>query len=400
MLEKIAQKIASSTAELINIDLIITDEKGIIIGASDPSRKGSLHEPSLEAIQTGKISIQRENEVTHLTGVKPGVTLPIELTGKRIGTIALTGSPARVTQFGLLVKKHTELILSEKLFSEVFFIRSRAIQTLMEQIASFNPERDDESSLYVSARGLGFELQIPRIAVAAELLYSRPADKVTDVGTAPYTQMDVLMAIRTAFNRPQDISTMMDSDRYEILRAANSLLNEKEVVERTRKECEVLQGLLQEKGLHIVIGIGSLAQNLSRLPASHRDAWKAVTIGKNIYQKPGIYSIGDMMLEDLLTTASRDVAERYRNSHLAPLRKASDSQELIHTFRVWCEHRFSPSAAAQALNIHKNTLNYRINKIESICGLDSQNFKEIFSLYTAIIIHELSDRGDSQLFLR
>ena len=59
MLEKIAQKIASSTAELINIDLIITDEKGIIIGASDPSRKGSLHEPSLEAIQTGKISIQR-----------------------------------------------------------------------------------------------------------------------------------------------------------------------------------------------------------------------------------------------------------------------------------------------------------------------------------------------------
>ena len=174
----------------------------------------------------------------------------------------------------------------------------------MEQIASFNPERDDESSLYVSARGLGFELQIPRIAVAAELLYSRPADKVTDVGTAPYTQMDVLMAIRTAFNRPQDISTMMDSDRYEILRAANSLLNEKEVVERTRKECEVLQGLLQEKGLHIVIGIGSLAQNLSRLPASHRDAWKAVTIGKNIYQKPGIYSIGDMMLEDLLTTAT------------------------------------------------------------------------------------------------
>lgn len=399
MLDKIAQKIASSTAELINIDIIITNEKGIIIGASAPSRKGSLHKPSLDVIRTGINSIQEENETLLLDGIRPGVTLPIEFAGKRIGTIALAGMPSKVTQFGLLVKKHTELILSEKMFSEAFFLRSRAIQTLMEQIAAFDPEKDDETSLFVSARGLGFELQIPRIAIAAELLYSRATDDEIGVGSTPYTQMDVLMAIRTAFNRPQDISTMIDPDRYEILRAANALLNEKQVVERTRKECETLQNLLNEKGLEIVIGIGTLAHDTSRLPASHRDAWKAVTIGKNIYQKPGIYSINEMMLEDLLTTASRDVAERFRASHLTPLKKASDGEELIHTFRVWCEHRFSPSAAARTLNIHKNTLNYRINKIESICGLDSQNFKEILSLYTAILINELFNRSDHQFFL-
>ena len=122
MLDKIAQKIASSTAELINIDIIITNEKGIIIGASDPSRKGSLHKPSLDVIRTGINSIQEENETLLLDGIRPGVTLPIEFAGKRIGTIALAGMPSKVTQFGLLVKKHTELILSEKMFSEAFFL--------------------------------------------------------------------------------------------------------------------------------------------------------------------------------------------------------------------------------------------------------------------------------------
>jgi carbohydrate diacid regulator len=59
MLDKIAQKLASSTAELIGIDIIITDEKGMIIGASDPSRRGTLHEPSLEVIRTDKTLFNR-----------------------------------------------------------------------------------------------------------------------------------------------------------------------------------------------------------------------------------------------------------------------------------------------------------------------------------------------------
>lgn len=401
MLDKIAQKLASSTAELIGIDIIITDEKGMIIGASDPSRRGTLHEPSLEVIRTGQNSIQQEQDVQHLQGVKSGVTLPIEFTGKRIGTIALAGVPSKVTPFGMLVKKHTELILSEKMFSEVFFLRSRAIQNLLEQIAAFDPEKDDETSLLATARGLGFELQIPRIAVTIELLDARAVtSQGLEIETVPYTQMDIMMAIRTIFNRPQDISTMMDSGRYEILRAAKALLNEKEVVQRTWKECEKLKKLMEGKGLHVVIGIGSLAQDISCLPASHRDGWKAVTIGKNIHYGPSIYSISDLMLEDLLTTASRDIAKRYRESILAPLKATSDSVELINTFRVWCEHRFSPSGAAKALSIHKNTLNYRINKIESMCNIDSQNFRELLSLYIAILINELSDRNTDQLSSR
>ncbi|NLM04964.1 MAG: PucR family transcriptional regulator, partial [Clostridiales bacterium] len=45
--------------------------------------------------------------------------------------------------------------------------------------------------------------------------------------------------------------------------------------------------------------------------------------------------------------------------------------------------------AAEKLYIHRNTLNYRLEKIKEITGRDPKNYKDLLELFIAYIISEL-----------
>ena len=51
MLERIAQSICKQASKIINYSVIITNQKGIIIGSSQEGRCGSFHEASLESVK-------------------------------------------------------------------------------------------------------------------------------------------------------------------------------------------------------------------------------------------------------------------------------------------------------------------------------------------------------------
>ncbi|MGE6611568.1 sugar diacid recognition domain-containing protein [Peribacillus sp. NPDC076916] len=54
MLAKLAQEIANITSEVIGHDVLITDKDGMILGSSDKSRIGTLHQASLGAFVVRK----------------------------------------------------------------------------------------------------------------------------------------------------------------------------------------------------------------------------------------------------------------------------------------------------------------------------------------------------------
>ena len=72
-----AQEIARSTAGIVGYDVIITDMKGIIIGASRAERLGCHHEASDEVIRTGHSSATSAEVAATMSGTLPGVTHPI-----------------------------------------------------------------------------------------------------------------------------------------------------------------------------------------------------------------------------------------------------------------------------------------------------------------------------------
>ena len=72
MHKKTAQAIAKTTSEVIGYGVLVTDERGIIIGCNDEKRVGTLHEPSLEVMRTGQPALTSKEDAARLEGVKPG----------------------------------------------------------------------------------------------------------------------------------------------------------------------------------------------------------------------------------------------------------------------------------------------------------------------------------------
>jgi carbohydrate diacid regulator len=64
---------------------------------------------------------------------------------------------------------------------------------------------------------------------------------------------------------------------------------------------------------------------------------------------------------------------------------------MLHTFKVWCLHPCSPGVVAKELNIHRNTLHYRIEKIRKATGYDIRSFRDAFELFMAVTLEMLHE---------
>ena len=137
----LAQEIAGETSGIIGLNVIITDADGIVIGSGDTSRVGTFHEASIEVIETQRARTHNAAEARALSGVRPGLTLPIVHGGVGVGTVGITGTPARVRRFGQVVRRQTEILLDEAVLLRSRMTRERVLENLRARPARLRPRQ-------------------------------------------------------------------------------------------------------------------------------------------------------------------------------------------------------------------------------------------------------------------
>ena len=90
----------------------------------------------------------------------------------------------------------------------------------------------------------------------------------------------------------------------------------------------------------------------------------------------------DYLLEMLLGCSPR-LAARLKERVLAPLAD-DDSAEHAHTLQTLVACRFDRTATSAALHVHRNTLAYRLGRIEEMTGLDLASPRDLACVYMAI----------------
>jgi len=407
MLTKWAAEIADSTSEVIGYDVIITDTEGIIIGASRQIRLGSLHEQSLEVIKTNRGAAVDKTAAQKFKGTLPGVTYPIQsMTGKVVGSMAITGDPIHVKPFALIVKKQIEILLRERELQEYATNREETLQAVLHDISHFIPGISDRRMLISRAKEFGFDPSSHYISIAVDLYqfarYARLTRKrcLEEKTETPEliiqkTKNEIIKIIRMAFTDHADLSVMTGNSKYLIFHSVGGNISGREhsIYKYTNYSCRQILENLEKMKLNAAIGIGSIARNLEELSCSYQESWRALQLGKKYNQGPGIYNIQNYRVEELLASLQPALRNRFIQRNVASFRQQNDWEEVRQTFLTWCENNFSLVGAARELHIHRNTLNYRLEKIKRIGNIDLKDYRETLKLYLALRLEKFISPG-------
>ncbi len=110
----------------------------------------------------------------------------------------------------------------------------------------------------------------------------------------------------------------------------------------------------------------------------------------------GVLKADDYLLE-MIVGRSPGLVERLRAKVLAPMLD-SDRLEPARTLRALISCRFDRTATSTLLHVHRNTLAYRLRRIEEITGLDLGSPRDLACVYVAMeaALEEPRDRDEAR----
>lgn len=335
----IAQKIVKEMMNVIPYNINVMDENGIIIGSGDINRINTLHEGAKKAINEGVI-----NEVYEEGGgMKPGVNEPIILDGNIIGVVGITGYPDDVRRFSKLVRVTAVLLIEQANTNEKEKNERLNKEKFYHELSHRKTEYDDEFKQRAKYYGLDLMKKCQAILVEGNV-NSKNFRLLCDY----YSHYWDLERNRTAF---------FITNRYKVSELLKDLKENTEIVK---------------------IGLGGEERIVAE---SLEKAGRAIDIGFKIKPFSKMYKYEDLKFYIHLSYEYKEsLVSLFYN-----LDKSGNRLELIQTLQVYVEENGDINNIAKRLSIHRNTLNYRLERIEQLTGKNPKVLLELFELFCGYI---------------
>lgn len=145
---------------------------------------------------------------------------------------------------------------------------------------------------------------------------------------------------------------------------------------------------------NLILGVSTEFSSLILLKEKFHESERAIAIGKQLYKGFNLYDYEKLKLYDLLRAASEKL--NLMDFCPTPLIRLNNydkkhNTDYMDTLKTYLYCNKNKSETAKKLFIHRNTLNYRINKIKEITNIEIENFKEQYYLYIGFEIIRLEE---------
>ncbi|MYM22001.1 transcriptional regulator [Duganella sp. FT135W] len=361
----LAQDIVTRTMRIIPYNVNVMDANGSIIASGNQARIGELHAGALLALAK-RLTVEIDDaSARNLHGAQPGINLPLTVHGQLCGAVGLSGAPAEVRQFGELVRLTAEMILEQAQLAGELQRDSRYREAFVLNL--INGEHANPADLTAWAHRLG--VQFDRMH-AVYLLELDEADDGAGLHALQLRLQSRLPSLLTAAAGERELAML---DFFDAPGPGH------------KKQLHTLSNVLRElypQPHRLTMGIA--LQGMEAVATSWHSARTAARIGRMRHPRRHQYSYYDHMLPVLLSGLNTG----WQGAQLrAPIEKLGKNKELLQrTLEAWFAHDGHPAATANALHIHRNTLDYRLRRIGEVTGLDLARLEDRFLLYVSSLL--------------
>lgn len=136
-------------------------------------------------------------------------------------------------------------------------------------------------------------------------------------------------------------------------------------------------------------GVSNLFDNLLEISIYQKQAEDAVILGRPLAPKHHIHYYSDYYLPAILTPALKSLPRASFISPVIPALQEYDqknSTSLLTTLETYLEQFCHTANTIKELHIHRNTLLYRLKKIEEICDVSLQDYETLLHLMVSFYL--------------
>lgn len=229
--------------------------------------------------------------------------------------------------------------------------------------------------LFNKACVIGYKIGVAYISIVIDVEYLNINNQIIFDGL-----------LNEYFKKPHNILSKINDNKYLVL------FNIKNSISKNCNQDELIVYLedfsrkIKNLGVNVLVALGSISNNASEYYRSIYDAEMALRFLKKNDNKKIVGSIEDYYLDEIFLSADRKTCKMFVGRLIDKLLLVDNDEILINTIKVYCEEGFRKSAASNILNIHRNTLEYRLKKIEAILNIKSTDYKIFLQMYIGILI--------------
>ena len=193
-----------------------------------------------------------------------------------------------------------------------------------------------------------------------------------------------LELVRTLFaGSSRDFITAVDEKNIILVKE----LKPEEGYETVEQTAKMLLDMLNSEAMSKVrIAYGTMISEIRFLSKSYKEAKMALDVGKIFYEEKSIIAYNTLGIGRLIYQLPIPLCEMFMNEVFGGELPESLDDETLMTINKFFENSLNVSETSRQLYIHRNTLVYRLEKIQKSTGLDVRVFEDALTFRIALMV--------------
>ena len=195
---------------------------------------------------------------------------------------------------------------------------------------------------------------------------------------------NILEKVRENFGQNgKDFVTAVDEKNIIVVKE----LSDNETYADLRKTAEVILNLFRsDASKNVHISYGTIVGELKEVSRSYKEARMALDVGKIFFEEQNIIAYSQLGIGRLIYQLPIPLCKMFIKEIFDGKSPDDLDEEILTTINKFFENSLNVSETSRQLYIHRNTLVYRLDKLQKSTGLDLRVFEDAITFKIALMV--------------
>lgn len=297
--------------------------------------------------------------------------------------------------FKVYIENELEYVLLARAVSEEAYMIGRLAVCQVRSLVCAYREQFDRNS-FIQNVVLGNMLVVDMYNKAKKLHIEAAQRVVFVIEVAGKKDSIVVETVKSMFvDSAKDFVTEVDEQSVVLVKDVRDMGSEEELAGMAKM---LVDNIHAEAMVKVRVGYGNRVNLLPEIARSYQEAKLALEVGRIFYIEEDMVSYGNLGIGRLIYQLPASLCEMFLKEVFGEKIPASFDEELMVTVNKFFENNLNISETARQLYVHRNTLVYRLERIEKSLGLDVRTFEDamLFKIAMMVISHMDYQKGQEE----